>query len=118
MEIELAKTIVGEVEAMLPVTFTHLWVGLLAAMSRLAYDSQTCDRGWRGFVLVFGRQFVLAFTFVVVGHGITTYYKFPHPISVSIILLAGFFVREIIDQIKVMIQKIPCLILRFKGKKK
>ena len=85
-------------------------LGVLAAVSRVAYDYQSCERDCRDFSFSLGRQFCLAIFAIVVANGVTSYYKLDAPISNSIILLSGFFAVEIVEQIKIVLKKVPCLL--------
>ncbi len=97
------------IEQFFPGIFLSMVLGLLATISRLAYDQQGCDSGWDGFALMFSRRYCVACFAVIVAAGITAYYKLDRPISTSIILLVGFFAIEMVEQIKMIIKKIPCL---------
>lgn len=105
------------IEQQWPGAFLQLGVGVLAALSRLAFDAQGCDRGWIGFAIMFSRQCVVAVTFVAVASGVTAYLSLDKPISISIILLTGFFAKEVVEQMQIIIKKAPCLLLRLKNKK-
>jgi len=102
------------IEDFYPGLFLQLVVGVLAAISRVSYDAKSCEHGPGVLLLIFSRQLFVSVSFVIVANGVVARYGLDRPISISIVLLVGFFAKEVIEQIKIIITKIPCLVTKMK----